>query len=184
MRITRLKALPTLLLLTFLALSSACARPQPPDNLAMSDGVALEIVTNARGPVYPKEGDILDMRLYDSGRFEYDDYPLRPSPTLDPVQITRKEARLSESETRELIDLAGQPDFLAAKDTYPPYSQHIDDAWTTIIRFTHGGNVKTITVVNFDDIRHYPNLRSTYPASMVKLIERAREMKARATGKG
>jgi hypothetical protein len=184
MRIVELKALSTFLLFTFLALSAACARPKPLDDPAKYDRVVLEVVTHARGPVYPKEGDILDMRLYESGRFEYDDYPETPSPTLNAIQVTRKEARLSESETRELIDLAGQPDFLAAKNSYPAFRQHIDDEWTTIVHFTHRGHDKRITVVNYDDIRHYPSVRSNYPVSLVSLIERARDMKAKAAGKG
>ena len=142
----------------------------------------LEIITHASGEVYPKEGDFLAMRLYESGRFEYDSYPPQDPPkvTIDNVTITKKEAKLSPEDVKELISLAEQPDFLSAQDKYPSLHQHIDDTWITTIKFTYQGREKKIVAVNFWDIRDFPKDQSKYPPSMVKLLERAYEFKAKA----
>lgn len=90
--------------------------------------------------VYPKEGDILYFRLYESGRLEYDGYPNQDPPKITSrnVQITRKHAQLSEDDVNELISLASQPDFLNAKDEYlPPVRYAVDAVFTQKIVFKH-----------------------------------------------
>jgi hypothetical protein len=167
-------------------LNSGCANQQSSVNpFAKSDEVVLEVITNASGMVYPKEGDILNFRLYESGRFEYDDYPNQDPPrvTTRNVVITKKEAKLNTDEVKELINLAEQPDFLAAKENYPRLRPHVDDQWTTIIIFTHQGQRKRISAVDFWDMLHYPEDKAKYPTSMAKLLEKVRELKAKAIAK-
>jgi hypothetical protein len=132
-------------------LSFACASPQSSNPFAKPDEVVLEVITNARGMVYPKEGDILDFCLYESGRFEYDDYPDQDPPRImtSSVVITKKEAKVSPDDVRELITLAEQPDFLAAKENYPRLHPHIDDQWITTIIFTHQDRRKKISAIDF-----------------------------------
>ncbi|MDT5123204.1 MAG: hypothetical protein QOC96_2686 [Acidobacteriota bacterium] len=172
-----------LLLLVVLVLP-ACTSPQSVTP-SKPDPVVLEIITHASGVVYPKQGDLLDMRLYESGRFEYDDYPDQPPPDTLPSQVTvtKKEAKLNPEDVKELIGLAEQPDFLSAKDNYPGLHPHTDDEWITTIKFMYQGREKKIVVVNLWDIRDFPNDRSKYPPSMVKLFERALELKAKAIRK-
>ena len=158
--------------LIVLAVNLSCSIQQ-----TKSDPVILEIVTNASGVVYP-QGDILDLRLYESGRFEYDDYNNQGKREK---QI--REAELSAEQVRELIGLAQRADFLSAKEKYPSLRPHIDDLWVTTIKFEHQGQKKRIVVVNFWDILDYPEDRDKYPLSMVKLLERARELRKEGAGK-
>jgi hypothetical protein len=159
------------------------------------DKVVLEIITTASGMVYPKEGDLLDMRLYESGRFEYDDYPEQKPPTYFSPPITRKESRLNPEDVRNLINLAEQPDFLSAEEKYPGILPHIDDQWVTTIKFTYNGREKIITAVNLWDFRYaevdsapapyMEKLRKKvkYPPSLLKLFVLANELKAKTIGK-
>ncbi len=63
-------------------LLSSCANSALPNKDAKPNAVVLEISTYAGGNSYPA-GDILDFRLYESGRVEYDDYPKQ-----DPSRVT------------------------------------------------------------------------------------------------
>ena len=179
-------------LLIVVSLNINCASQQPvnssaaqPNKIAKPDEVVLEIITDASGMVYPKEGEILDFRLYKSGRFEYDDYPNQDPPrvTTRNVIITKKDAKLSADDVKELINLAEQPDFLAAKENYPRLRPHVDDQWITKIIFTHQGRTKKISAGDFWDMLYYPEDRAKYPSSMVKLLERVKDLKAQAIGK-
>ncbi|MDQ3753418.1 MAG: hypothetical protein M3371_01635 [Acidobacteriota bacterium] len=171
-----------LLLYLVVALTFACASQRSLNPLAKSDEVVLEVVTTASGMVYPKEGDILNFRLYESGRFQYDDYPDQnlSGVITQNVVITNKEAKVSADDVRELISLAEQPDFLAAKESYPGLHPHIDDESIITIIFTHHGRRKKILAVDFWDMLSYPEDRAIYPVSMVRLLERVEELKVKA----
>jgi hypothetical protein len=147
--------------------------------------VVLEISTRGTGMVYPP-GEVLDFRLYENGRLEYDDYPKQDPPraTMANVVIRRKAATLSPSDVKGLIGLAEQPDFLSAKEEYPYMPRVLTDAWwTRTIKFTHQGREKKIVTVNLEEMLFAAERKSDYPASMVKLLEKAGELKRKATGK-
>ncbi|MER3632498.1 MAG: hypothetical protein C4325_10340 [Blastocatellia bacterium] len=62
---------------------------------------------HAWGAVYPKEGvEILHMRLFEDGRFEYDDFPDYDLPRTRNVVITRKEPHLAKADVEKLVALA------------------------------------------------------------------------------
>ena len=171
-----------LLILLFLG----CSSSQSLDNSEKLDEPVLEVVTEAIGMLYPREGDILQMRLSESGRFEYDDFLDydHPRVTSRNVVIRRKEAKLSPEETRELIDLAEQPGFLSAKKEYPTFNPRSGDAFSiTKIKFTYKGKEKQIVAHNFWDTQFNKELKLNYPQSMVKLLERVEELKAKAIGR-
>lgn len=151
--------------------------------LPKQDAVVLEIVSTTSEMVYPK-GDILIMRLYQSGRFEYDDYADNPPNTRNATTV-RKENKLKPQDVIELITLAKQPDFLSAEEIYsePRPHSHIDAFVSTKITFNYDGQTKKIEAENFWDILFFPEARIEYPPSMIKLLERAREMKTAAIGK-
>jgi hypothetical protein len=163
-------------------LSFACASQQSLNPLAEPDKVVLEITTNASGMVYPREGDILDMRLYESGRFEYDDYPNQDPPKITSanVIITRKESKLNADSVRELIGLAEQPDFLAADDEYPPIQRGVDSQFRKTILFTHRGRQKKIVVVDYGSDDGISDAKSRYPASLLQLVRKVYALKAEA----
>lgn len=123
----------------------------------------------------------------ESGRFEYDDFPDYNPPVASSrnVVVKRKEAKLSSEDIKELMDLMSKPDFLSAKDEYPePYpGQSRDTEWVTKIKFRHENEEKNIVAVNFWGTQYNPEIKSKYPPSMVKLLERVEELKAKAIGR-
>src|SRR5437588_92589 len=102
-------------------LNAGCSsRPAPPKQEAEPGAVVLRISTDSYGPVYPKEGDILNISLREDGVFEYDDWPEQAQPTYTAgnVAITRKQARLGLDDVKELMRIAERPDFQNAAETY------------------------------------------------------------------
>jgi hypothetical protein len=142
----------------------------------------LEIVTTASGVVYPREGDILYMRLFESGRFQYDSYPEQhpPDAVMGKVPITTKESAIDPAAVQEIIALAEQPDFQSAKSNYPGFQPHVDDRWVETIRYTYRGHAKSIAAVNFWDMKYHPEERAEYPPSLVRLMERLSELRTAA----
>ena len=150
----------------------------------LSDSPILEVITNVYGG-YPKDGDILQMRLFKDGRFEYDDFPDYDPPraTGRNVTITKKEARLTEDDVKELIALATSPNFLSSKEKYESMRGRLDDWYITKISFQRGSIRKAITAVNFWDTQYSPEFKKNYPSSLVQLLEQVEQMKAKATGR-
>ncbi len=171
------------ILFLVISASLSCSHSQV-SILPKPDEIILEIVSTTSDMVYPK-GDILIMRLYRSGRFEYDDYPNYNPPTTRNATTTKKEAELNSEDVVELIKLANQPDFLSAEKHYPELrpNTHIDAFVSTKIKFNNEKQTKFIEAENFWDILSYPEARAKYPPSMIKLLERAKEMKAKVIGK-
>jgi hypothetical protein len=150
-----------------------------------SNHILLEVVTTASGAVYPKEGDILQMRLFADGHFEYDDFPdyNPPEASSRNVSVTKKEAKLTVEQVNELILLAKQPDFLAAQEKYESFYQGYDSNWVTKVKFKHQGVTKEIVADNFWGTQYHPKLKSKYPPSMVRLLKRVEELKAESIGR-
>jgi hypothetical protein len=144
----------------------------------------LEVTTTAYGAAYPKEGDILQMRLFEDGRFEYDDFPDYDPPrfTSGNVTITRKEGRLALPDVQKLVALAESDDFLSAEEEYRSLQSHTDTEWATHVSFRQGGIQKSITVWNFWDTQYTPSLKGNYPNSLVELLEQVEILKAKAIG--
>ena len=91
------------------------------------------------------------MRLFEDGRFEYDDFPDYDPPrfTSRNVTITRKEGRLALPDVQKLVALAGSDDFLSAEEEYRSLQSHTDTEWATHVSLRQGGIQKSITVWNF-----------------------------------
>ena len=176
-----------LILLWFLACSNAThSSVREANNLNATEGsFILEVITTASGATYPKEGDILHIRLFADGKFEYDYFPdYNPPKAMGRnVKILRKETRLDEADVNELVRLAESPTFLAAKDHYPSFTQHLDDEWVTKLRFERGNFKKSVCVVNFWDTQYSPELKKNYPDNLIQLLEQVEQMKGKATGR-
>src|SRR5436309_362889 len=132
-------------LVVAVALSVACSsRPDSLKQEAESGEVVLRMSTISEGNVYP-EGDILDINLREDGTFEYDDWPEQPPPnyTAGNVVTTRKQARLSPDDVKELLSIAEQPDFQGAAETYPYPGPGVptDVLERTVVTYIHGGKM-------------------------------------------
>ena len=138
--------------------------------------------TISEGNVYP-EGDILDINLREDGTFEYDDWPEQPPPnyTAGDVVTTRKQARLSPDDVKELLSIAEQPDFQGAAETYPYPGPGVptDVLERTVVTYIHGGKMKQVLLDNYSP----ESPKAAYPASLKKLLWRVHELKVKAAGK-
>ena len=153
--------------------AQATPTPNPP-------ALVLEVVTNYSGMVEPK-GDILEMRLYEDGRFEYDDFPrcLPGYRYKGEPKLVRSESRVSPDAVQQLVKIGMQPDFQSASPMYPPQIKRlpIDTASLTTIRFVHGGTEKKIQAKDFEDFRYEPEARAKYPPSLVAVYDKVQELK-------
>jgi len=155
---------------------------RPPEKSAV---LILEVTTTCRGAVYPREGEILNLRLFENGRFEYDDFPDYDPPrfTAENVPVTQKEGSLSKEDVAKLTSLAESDDFLSAKDRYEGIQPHVDTEWITRVDYKHGEINKSVVLVNFWDTQFTPSLKSHYPDSLVNLLEQVEIVKAKAIGR-
>jgi hypothetical protein len=165
-------------------ISSACSNPASTNDIPKQDNIILEIIDTARISGNPEHHDLLEVRLYESGRFEFDDYPGEYLPREMPNNIVRKVEKLNPEELKELVSLAEQPDFLSARFAYPAY--HIIPPpllnWDTTIRFIYVGQEKKFIILNIWDILHSDDRPLYLPQSAVKLLKRIREIKAKVGG--
>ena len=83
-----------------------------------------------------------------------------------------------------MIELGTQPDFLSAKEEYPTFKTGHGDAFSiTKIKFINNGKEKKIVAHDFWDTQYKEELKSNYPPSMIKLLERVEQLKAKAIGR-
>ena len=151
----------------------------------ISQKVVLEVITSCKGAIFPKEGEIIQIRLFESGHFEYDDFPdyNPPKVTSRNVTLFKKESKLSNEETKELINLALQPDFLNSNENFPRFHEHFDTECKTKVKFSFQGQEKIITAINFWDFQYYEEDKEKYAPSLLKLLVRVEELKGRAIGR-
>ena len=144
--------------------------------------VVLEVTTHGYGMVYPS-AEVLEMRVYENGRVEYDVYPPQEAAELKiRYWFPMQHSKLTSDEVNELMRLAEQPDFLSAQEQYGAGHQHIDDSWKTTIRFSYRGREKRIVAINFWDITDRPEDSSKYPPSMVTLLKKVRALRVKLAG--
>lgn len=134
--------------------------------------VVLEISTDCRGMTNPR-GEVLDFRLYESGRVESGNYPPQDSYGFNlRYWFSRAHSQLSPAEVEELINLAEQPDFLAAQDEYPPLLHGTDSEFRTTIVFNHAGRQKRIVVIDYLGDDGVSGAEARYPQSLLKLLQK------------
>ncbi len=140
----------------------------------------LEIKQNAIGNV-GEPGEKLMMRLYKSGRFEYDANP-KANITTDShgnVLYERKQGHINSEGANELLDLAERSDFQTAKDFYPTIHLHTDETYTTTVTYTNNALTKKIVISDFWDVASHPEDKARYPNSLVELLYKESSLKAK-----
>ncbi len=145
----------------------------------------LDVVTTALGMAYPKEGDILQIRLYDSGEFEYDDFPDYDPPraTARNIKIERKKAKLNLAARDEIFEIVESAEFLNLLPRYKSPSSHFDTSWTTTVRYKGRSGEKIVVLENVWDVQHMPELRKEFPAILLQLLEKIEISKGEAIGR-
>ncbi len=149
-------------------------------SLRSRSAVIFEVTTHGYGMVYPTS-EVLDLRLYQNGRIEYDVYPPQGREFLNiHYWFPRHHSEVNSTDFNELNRLIEQPDLLTAQERYKGSRPHIDDTWETTIRFHHGDATKQIVAINFWDD---PNDATKYPPSMIALLKRVSALRKNLTGR-
>lgn len=152
----------------------ACAEAVRDDS-ASSDEVILNICNYGTGMV-PLPRALLHLRLYQSGRVEYE---VRPG--YDPQvgegnrRLLLKKTKVSAEDVAEIIRLGEQPDFQAAQSEYPVFRIWTDSGLKTTIVFRYKGREKKILVKNYRAGDEQNG--SHYPASLISLLQKADELR-------
>ena len=134
--------------------------------------VLLEIYTDCRGMTYP-QGKLLNLRLYQSGRLEYDKYPPQEQSRYLHLRywFPRTHSYAAPAQVNELIALAEQPDFLDAEPEYPAAQMGTDSEFRTSISFRHAGHEKNIVVVDYYGDDGIGSMER-YPPSLLALLQK------------
>lgn len=120
----------------------------------------------------------LYFRLYESGRLEYEVWQKTDSDAGNAKQVlVKKEIQLSKPTVKEFIRLAEEPDFLNARDGYSSLVRALDWSVVTTVVYSHRGREKRIAIRNYRPL--HPKAESFYPKSLVKLLARVDELRAK-----
>lgn len=173
-----------MLLLTFSFFAFSCSESQSfnSNNISKtSDKAILEVTSNFKG-LWWITGEVLDLRLYEDGFFEYDDYPSGTDKitSADKVKI-RKQGKISEAELKELLDLVNSKEFTELKSEYKPKRSGTD----AFIDLKIGLNDKTVIVSNHSGNldkpppEEFPN----FPVVLSEFVKRVKKIKYQTSGK-
>jgi hypothetical protein len=117
------------------------------------------------------------IRVYKSGFVEYqrriEYYSAKHKAIRE--KTARISTRMRAEEVKEIVDLAEHKSFQNAAEKYPATMKFDDISTTTIIRYTGVKGMKEIEIRNY-----WPSHRpSDYPESVVKLLEKIRNLTER-----
>ena len=134
--------------------------------------VLLEIYTDCSGMTYP-QGKLLNFRLYQSGRLEFDKYPSQEELRYLHLQywFPRTHSYMTRTQVNDLMALAEQSDFLGAEPEYPAAQVGTDSEFRTSISFRHEGHEKYIVVVDYYGDDGIGSM-DRYPPSLLALLRK------------
>ena len=132
-----------------------------------SEEVLLEVSTEMKGMVYPN-GKVLNIKLYSSGRAEYDFYP--PRNANSPTKLERKASFLEMKDLEEIKSLITNLSSAPAKSEYLPISPRLDAAiTTTVIYRTKNEETKIVLTENDSDLL-LEKKENFYPKPLLDLL--------------
>lgn len=161
------------LLLISLALVSfvACDRSANISNFSISanqqeDEVILEMFTESKYSVYPP-GRILNLRVYKSGKAEYDLYP--PVQKEGQFRVERTKLTLTSDELAKIKALIAET-MDTAKESYGPSVPILDAAIETTLKLRINGNQKVIVLTENHSNLVLEKKKNVYPDSLLNLL--------------
>lgn len=158
------------LILLFIFASTSCQTNANANSAFKTsrDEVLLEVYTDLEGMVYPS-GKVLDLKLYDSGRVEYDYYPPRQD-NERPVSLQRRETSLEKESLESIKKLIIEPGLLEAKSEYPPTAPRFDASITVTVIFKTAGTERRIILRENDSDLYLGKKKGVYPSALVDLL--------------
>jgi hypothetical protein len=107
------------------------------------DEVLLEVYTESKHMVYPP-GKVLNIKLYSSGKAEYDFYP--PQDAKEPFKLERREMLFDKEELETIKKLVGNPTLSTTKNEYSPTVPILDASITTTVIYRQNGKERKIVL--------------------------------------
>lgn len=152
---------------------------QPSANVRSTETQILEIRTEGKYVVYP-HGEFLNMRLFDSGRMEYDYFP--PQGAEQPFSLERRETTLPKDEFERIKGYLVDPTLRAAKPEYEPTVPILDAAIETSILFISQGSAKKIVLKENHSNLILEKKGGIYPKALLELLLLVQEINRRLLG--
>lgn len=151
--------------------SSSCRRIEILSNQnitqELSEQTLLEVYTELEGMVYPT-GKVLNIKLYSSGKAEYDYYSLER--TKKTFKLERKQTFLSREDLEILKAIINDLNLSVVKSEYFPTMPVLDARTTkTVIYKKAFDEIKIVLKENDSDL-YLENKNKIYPAELLNLL--------------
>lgn len=158
----------TFLLFYCLAIStSGCATASKlaPNN----DDLLLEMITDASDSVYPP-GKSLDLRVYESGKTEFDNYSPDELHKVEPATPQLKQTTINSEQLSAIRAVLNKLNSGNPKSTYPPTERIFDARIVTTITYKSNEGMKTIILQENDSHLHLEKKKHIYPQPLIELL--------------
>ena len=166
------------LLLLVLAIDGCSQSAGNQKNTGPAGGKAiLEVQSYAPDTSYPR-GNILDIRLYQNRRVEFDFYPPNTPDRLGmKFSVERLESMLSEAQFDKFVSLLNASDLGAAALDYPPSRTSSTDSFIRkTVTYRIGEAEKKVSLEERDSHLHLSEKSEVYPRSLISLLELVEEV--------
>ncbi len=134
--------------------------------------VILEVTTDASATSYPS-GHILDMRLYENMKVEFDFYPPNTPERLgEKLTLETKKDKLNQHDYHQITSLLDSLDLSSANDYYgPSRTTSVDSFVKRHVLISYNGRKKSIILEERDSHLHLNEKSDLYPPPLIKLLE-------------
>lgn len=136
------------------------------DQTASSE-VILEIITESKYMVYPP-GTVTNIKLFSSGRAEYDYYPNQGSDAQ--FKLERRAVMLDKSEVSEVASLVNQLGAITVKPEYAPTVPILDASIVTRVMYTKNKEVGVVILKENHSNLILENKKGIYPQPLLDLL--------------
>jgi hypothetical protein len=177
-----MKSLALILLLTNFLFTFSCSKSVIPTNSVkpISSKKILEITSDFHGAWW-MNGEVLDIRLYDDGMAEYDEYPTYNSTgTVVKAENVKKlkQINISPNELKEILDLLKNDELLKSKNDLVQQKFCTDAVINTRITFddTNEINIKNhcATLSSTNSIKNH---FKDFPSKIAELFQKIKRIK-------
>jgi len=140
---------------------------------ARQSQVLLEVRTSSFG--MGPTGDHLYLRLYDSGKVEYEDENLEEGRS----GYVLKSRQISSARLKAMIEFLNDEGIKNLKAKYPPAYPNIDYSVQMDLKIVRGDTSQVIETMNYDSV--IGKTKGIYPPSLIELICRIEGLRANAS---
>ena len=147
--------------------SSQKTIPNSDTNQEMPSEVILEVVTESKYMVYPP-GSVINIRLFSSGRAEYDYYPEQTSG--EPIKLERREVELDKNELDRVKTLISELGETVLKSEYSPTVPILDASIVTKVIFSKKKETEIVVLKENHSNLILEKKKGIYPQPLLNLL--------------